>query len=82
MARASSRPEDARLLQLLDSDLSEDALHAEALSLLRAHPALDEARAYVIGRAQEAKALLTALPVGPVRDALESFADLVATRTA
>ncbi len=82
MARASARSEDARLFQLLDSDLSDDDLHAEALALLRAHPALDQARAYVVGRAQEAKALLTALPVGPVRDALENFADIVATRSA
>jgi heptaprenyl diphosphate synthase len=82
MARRSTSPEDARLLELLDSDLSDDAALAECLRLLRAHPALDEARAYVIGRAQEAKKLLTALPEGSARDALEAFADLVATRTA
>ncbi len=82
MAQASTRPEDARLLQLLDSDLSDDGLHAEALALLRAHPAMDEARAYVVTRAEEAKALLAALPPGPVRVALEDFADIVATRSA
>jgi heptaprenyl diphosphate synthase len=81
MAQASARPEDGRLLQLLGSDLSDDDLHAEALRLLRAHPAMDQARAYVVARAQEAKALLTVLPLGPVREALEDFADLVATRT-
>jgi heptaprenyl diphosphate synthase len=81
MARASARPDDARLIQLLDSDLSEDGLHAETLTLLRAHPAMDEARAYVIARAGEAKALLEVLPHGPVRGALESFADIVATRS-
>ena len=81
MARTSSRPEDARLLQLLDSDLSDDDLHAEALTLLRAHPAMDEARAYVLARAQEAKSLLTVLPDGAVREALENFADIVATRS-
>ena len=43
---------------------------------------MDEARAYVVARAGEAKALLKALPDGPVRDALEAFADVVATRTA
>jgi heptaprenyl diphosphate synthase len=82
MARASARPEDARLLQLLDSDLTDDGLHGEALALLRAHPALAEARAYVVARAAEAKALLSALPAGPVREALEAFADVVATRSA
>jgi heptaprenyl diphosphate synthase len=82
MAQASTRPEDARLLQLLDSDLSDDGLHAEALTLLRAHPAMGEARDYVVARAQEAKALLAVLPDGPVRQALENFADIVATRSA
>jgi geranylgeranyl pyrophosphate synthase len=81
MARGSARPEDSRLFQLLDSDLSDDGLHAEALALLRAHPAMAEARGYVVARAQEAKSLLTALPAGPVREALETFADLVATRS-
>jgi heptaprenyl diphosphate synthase len=81
MAGASSRPEDARLLQLFESDLSDDTLHAEALGLLRAHPSMDEARAYVVARAAEAKARLSVLPEGSVRTALESFADVVATRS-
>ncbi len=81
MARSSSDPADARLHELLDSDLSDDARHAEVLDLLRKHPALDEARAYVLARAQEAKSLLTALPEGPVRQALEAFADVVAIRS-
>ncbi|GAA3814995.1 polyprenyl synthetase family protein [Nocardioides panacisoli] len=85
MARSSTDPADARLLELLDperSDLTDDALHAEALDLLRKHPALEEARTYVVARAQEAKKLLDVLPAGAVRSALEAFADVVATRTA
>ncbi len=82
MARASTDPADARLLELLAGDLTDDALHAEALGLLRQHPALEEARSYVVARAREAQQLLTALPEGPVREALEAFADLVAVRTA
>ncbi len=82
LVRRAARPEDARLVELLDSSLESDADLAEALGLLRAHPAMDEARAYVIARAQEAKDLLKVLPEGPVRDALEAFADVVATRTA
>ncbi|MCW2845849.1 MAG: Trans-hexaprenyltranstransferase, partial [Nocardioides sp.] len=81
MARASTDPADARLHELLDGDLTDDARHAEALDLLRRHPALDEARTYVIARAQEAKALLAALPEGPVREALEAFADVVTVRS-
>ena len=81
MALASTDPADARLLELLRTDLADDALHAEALDLLRKHPALEQARAYVIARAQEAKALLSILPEGPVRTALEDFADVVAVRS-
>ena len=82
LAKRSGDPADARLIELLDADLTDDALHAEALALLRVHPAMTEARSYVVARAPEAKALLKVLPDGPVRDALEAFADVVATRTA
>jgi heptaprenyl diphosphate synthase len=82
MARASTDPADARLLELLSRPLTEDDDVAEALGLLRAHPAMDQARAYVLDRATEAKALLSALPEGPVRAALEAFADVVAVRSA
>ncbi len=82
IARRSTDPADARLLDLLAADLTDDALHAEALRLLRAHSAMAEARAYVINLAGEAKALLKVLPEGSVRSALEAFADVVATRTA
>ncbi len=82
MAQRSADPADARLLELLAGDLTDDALHAEALDLLRTHPAMDEARQYVLDRAREAQELLTALPDGPVKDALDAFAVLIATRTA
>ena len=83
LAKRSTDPADARLLELLGSDLTNDGLHAEALELLRKHPAMDEARAYVLERAAEARKLLTVLPEGsPVRAALDTFADIVATRTA
>ncbi|MDF9714690.1 polyprenyl synthetase family protein [Nocardioides sp. ChNu-153] len=84
--QSAQDPADARLRELLDparSDLAHDeVLHAEALQLLRAHPALARARAYVVAMAEEAKAHLAVLPQGPVRDALEAFADIVATRSA
>ena len=81
IARQSTDPGDERLLELLDSDLSDDTLHAEALSLLRKHPAMDAARSYVRARAREARELIAVLPDGPVRQAFDTFADLVATRT-
>ena len=82
LAQRSTAPEDARLLDLLAGELTDDALHAEALDLLRRHPAMDEARRYVLDRAREAQDLLKVLPEGPVRDALDAFAVLIATRTA
>ena len=82
MAQASTDPADARLLELLAMPLTDDALHAEALQLLRKHPAMNEARDYVMGQAAQAKKLLEALDPGSVRTALESFADVVASRTA
>jgi heptaprenyl diphosphate synthase len=41
-----------------------------------------EARQYVLDRAREAQELLGVLPDGPVKDALDAFATLIATRTA
>jgi heptaprenyl diphosphate synthase len=82
LARRSTDPTDERLLTLLDGDLTDDALHAEALGLLRKHPAMDEARRYVLDRAREAQELLEVVPQGPVRDALDAFAVLIATRSA
>ena len=82
MSADSTDPADVRLLELLDGDLSERDPHAEALDLLRKHPAMDEARASVLARAREAQDCLEAVPVGPVREALDAFAELVATRSA
>ncbi|WP_246455976.1 polyprenyl synthetase family protein [Nocardioides mesophilus] len=83
LAKRSTDPADARLLELLEEDLTDDSLHAEALRLLRAHPAMAEARSYVQERAAEARELLTVLPDGsPVREALDAFAELIAVRTA
>lgn len=83
LVRRAARPEDARLLELLDHDLaaSEEEL-AECLALLRANPAMDEARAYVRDQAAQAKAKLGPVPAGAVRQALESFADVLAHRSA
>ena len=79
--RSSNQAADARLLELLDSDLSDEARQAEVLELLRRHPALEEARDVVRRRADEARALLDSLPAGPARSALAALCDLVVTRT-
>ncbi|HIT74312.1 MAG TPA: polyprenyl synthetase family protein [Candidatus Avipropionibacterium avicola] len=80
LVRRDARPEDARLLELMDSDLSSEESLAEAVALLRAHPAVDHARSEVTRRADEARALLDALPALPARDALAELCTTVVTR--
>jgi heptaprenyl diphosphate synthase len=82
LARRSTEPGDARLVELLGGPLVDDALHAEALALLRSHRAMEEARSYVLGLAREAVQRLEVLPESPAKDALVAFAELIATRTA
>ncbi len=81
VALRSTDPADARLKQLLGGPLVDDTEHAEALVLLRGHPAMEQARAEVQRWADEARALLAPLPEGPARRALESVCDAVVTRT-
>ena len=82
LALRSARPEDARLRELLGAPLTDDERHAEALALLRAHPAMREAREHVRQLAGEAAAQLHDLPNGSVKDALVGFAQVITTRTA
>jgi heptaprenyl diphosphate synthase len=82
LARKSHDRADARLLQLLDSDLHDEAALHEVLNLLRHHRCIDQAREEVRLRAQAARALLEPLPVGPARDALDDLCTTVVTRTA
>ena len=61
--------------------VTDDALHAEALGLLRESPALKRARETVRSYAEGARAQLAPLPDGPARSALESLCDFIADRT-
>ena len=82
LARKSHDPADARLLQLLDSDLHDDTALDEVLDLLRRHRCIDQAREEVRRRAEAARALLEPLPDGPARSALDDLCTTVVTRTA
>jgi heptaprenyl diphosphate synthase len=82
LARKSHDPADARLLQLLDSDLHDDTALHEVLDLLRRHRCIDQAREEVRSRAEAARALLEPLPDGPARSALDDLCTTVVTRTA
>ncbi|HEY1699720.1 MAG TPA: polyprenyl synthetase family protein [Trebonia sp.] len=82
-ALRGTAPENARLRELLSgADLSDPRLQAEALSLLRSSPALDEARSTVREWASGARDLVGRLPEVPARGAFESLCDFVITRTA
>jgi heptaprenyl diphosphate synthase len=75
-------PGGGRLRELLNSaDLTDPALHAEALSLLRSHPALEAARADLRHWAKAAREEITALPAGAAREAFENLCDYVVVRT-
>jgi len=84
LVRQSVDPADDRLKELLgsDHDLHDDALHAEALGLLQAHPAMGQARERTNSVARETQELLAPLAVGlpaesPARDALLALSALV-----
>ncbi|MEV6931847.1 polyprenyl synthetase family protein [Dactylosporangium sp. NPDC051485] len=83
-ALASSDDDAAavRLREILAAGpVTDDALHAEALGLLRDSTALKQARETVRGYADTARAALAALPEAPARVALESLCDFIADRT-
>jgi heptaprenyl diphosphate synthase len=79
-ARASTDPADDRLKELLAADLSDDALHAEALGLLRKHEAVEHARKHTDAVARQAQHVLDPLGESPALDALRALAVGVARR--
>ncbi|HEX6501570.1 MAG TPA: polyprenyl synthetase family protein [Micromonosporaceae bacterium] len=71
-----------RLREILATGpVTDDALHAEALGLLRDSAALKRARETVRSYAEQARAQLAPLPDIPARRALESLCDFIADRT-
>jgi heptaprenyl diphosphate synthase len=73
---------DRRLQELLaEADLTDDALLAETLALLRAHPALAESREHVLTWVQGARNEILALPDMPARAAFLALCDFVEKRT-
>jgi heptaprenyl diphosphate synthase len=80
--RQSTDPADERLQTLLSGPITDDGDHAEALELLRAHPAMGKARSEVHTWADEARAVLAPLPDIPARRALEAVCDQAVDRAA
>ena len=81
-ALRSAGPGDARLVELLSSsELTDPARHAEALALLREHPAMGMARADLRYWAELARGEILALPDVPARAAFEALCTFVVERT-
>ncbi len=73
---------DERLRELLSLDgLTDESLHAEALALLRAHPAMAAAQADVRRWSDAAQAEVAGLPDVPARRAFEIMCGFVVERT-
>jgi heptaprenyl diphosphate synthase len=77
----SDRPEDQELKALLSAPM-DDATVARVIPQLRQHQALKDAKKYLHTLADESKALLSTLPTGPARSALENLCVAIVDRTA
>ena len=82
MLRASKDPADDDILAMVDGDLTSDAVLADVLARLRAHPVMDRAKAEVERRADLARAHLAPLPDGDAKDALLKVCTDLVDRTA
>ena len=81
IARGSDDPQDAALIGYLSGPIPDDLQHAEALALLRAHPALASAREEARRWADDARRTLEPLPASDAKEALEALCDYVVNRT-
>jgi len=81
LLRKVARPEDRDLLARLDGDLDDDGDLAAAVSSLREHPILEDARREVQRWADDARATLGPLPDVPAKAALEALCDYVVRRS-
>lgn len=70
------------LLALIDADLSSDSALAEAVATLSIDPAVDETQAIANSYGDRALELVSGLPPGAARDALEEFTTALVRRTA
>ncbi|REF30155.1 polyprenyl synthetase family protein [Calidifontibacter indicus] len=81
-ALASTDPADDRLKELVAKPLTDPDEHVEALALLRAHPALQQAREHTVAVAAQAKALLDDLGDSDAVQLLRTLPEGVALRSA
>jgi heptaprenyl diphosphate synthase len=69
-----------RLAEIVQGPVTDDDLHAEALTLLRASTGMERARATLRSYAERARRELDPLPDLPARQALEALCDFVIAR--
>ncbi|GAA1154775.1 polyprenyl synthetase family protein [Ornithinicoccus hortensis] len=81
LARASTDPADAELQQLLAGPIGDEADLERALTLLREHPAMEQAQRHTLEMAQGAEELLARLEDGPAVQALRAMVTGVALRS-
>jgi len=81
IALAGTDSADARLRELLAGPITDDELHAEALTLLRESSAMAQARDVLVQWAQDARSELAKLPAGAATDALSMMCDVVVDRS-
>jgi heptaprenyl diphosphate synthase len=77
---AQHDPASAKLVEIIDSGLDDDAALNQVLEQMRKHPATERAFQEAKRWADQAMAALEDLPEGPVREALKNFADAVIER--
>ena len=77
---AQHDPASAKLVEIIDGGLEDDAALNDVLEQMRKHPATERAFQEAKRWANQAIAALDELPVGPVREALTNFADAVIER--
>jgi heptaprenyl diphosphate synthase len=80
-ALAGDDPAEARLRELVSGPVTDEAEHAEALSLLRSSASLARATEVLREYADRARGRLSAVPAGDVREALSALCDYVVNRT-
>jgi heptaprenyl diphosphate synthase len=77
---AEHDPASAKLVEIIDGGLDDDAALNQVLEQMRKHPATERAFQEAKRWADQAIAALKDLPGGPVREALKNFADAVIER--
>jgi heptaprenyl diphosphate synthase len=77
---AKTDPESAKLVEIIDAGLDDDASLQNVIEQMRKHPATERAFEEAKRWADQAIAALSDLPEGPVREALANFADAVIER--